>query len=84
MMLGAGAGLRPRPGEKSIRIEVETDTLAQVHECMQCSVDIIMLDNMDFATMTEAVKVIGGRMLVEASGGVSLEVIENIANMKIN
>ena len=57
----------------TLRIEVETDTLEQVHECLACGVDIIMLDNMDPATMLEAVRLIDHRALVEASGGINLE-----------
>jgi len=63
----------------TIRIEVETDTLQQVQECLECSVDIIMLDNMDPATMAQAVRSINGKALVEASGGVNLETVEAIA-----
>lgn len=63
----------------TIRVEVECDCLAQVKECLEAKVDIIMLDNMSPEMMTEAVKLIGGRALVEASGGVSLETIEAIA-----
>jgi len=63
----------------TIRIEVETDTLEQVDECLACGVDIIMLDNMSCATMSEAVRRIGGRALVEASGGVNLETVAAIA-----
>lgn len=63
----------------TIRIEVETDTLEQVEECLQCQVDIIMLDNMSPARMQEAVRRIAGRALVEASGGVNLESLAAIA-----
>lgn len=63
----------------TIRIEVETDTLAQVRECLECGVDIIMLDNMNYDEMKEAVTLIGGRALVEASGGVTLETVADVA-----
>ena len=63
----------------TIRIEVETDTLEQVDECIKCGVDIIMLDNMSPEMMTQAVQMIKGRALVEASGGVSLGSVESIA-----
>jgi nicotinate-nucleotide pyrophosphorylase (carboxylating) len=63
----------------TIRIEVETETLQQVRECLDCRVDIIMLDNMDTATMKEAVAIIDGRALVEASGGVRLANVREIA-----
>jgi nicotinate-nucleotide pyrophosphorylase (carboxylating) len=63
----------------TIRIEVETDSLDQVEECLACGVDIIMLDNMSPEIMAEAVRLINGRALVEASGGVTLETVEAIA-----
>ncbi len=63
----------------TIRIEVETDTLDQVRECLECDVDIIMLDNMDMESMKQAVTLINGRALVEASGGVNLETVAAIA-----
>lgn len=63
----------------TLRIEVETETLEQVQECLQCKVDIIMLDNMSPEMMVKAVRLIDGRALVEASGGVSLATIEAIA-----
>ncbi len=59
----------------TIRIEVETDTLDQVRECLDCRVDIIMLDNMSPQMMREAVAIIDGRALVEASGGISLDTV---------
>jgi nicotinate-nucleotide pyrophosphorylase (carboxylating) len=63
----------------TIRIEVETENLQQVRECLDCRVDIIMLDNMDTAAMKEAVAIIGGQALVEASGGVRLANVREIA-----
>lgn len=63
----------------TIRVEVETDTLEQVQECLKCGVDIIMLDNMGPEMMVKAVRIINGRALVEASGGVSLATVEAIA-----
>jgi len=68
----------------TIRIEVETDTLAQVDECLECGVDIIMLDNMSPAMMSEAVMKINGRALVEASGGVNIDTIEIIAGSGVD
>ena len=68
----------------TIRIEVETDTLQQVQECLECAVDIIMLDNMHVEMMAEAVQIINGRALVEASGGVNLETVEAIAGSGVD
>ncbi len=63
----------------TIRIEVEAENTAQVRECLDSGVDIIMLDNMEPAAMREAVKLINGRALVEASGGVNLDTVRDIA-----
>ena len=68
----------------TIGIEVETDTLEQVQECLDCGVDTIMLDNMDLATMQEAVEMIDGRALVEASGGVNLQTVRAVAETGVN
>ncbi len=68
----------------TIRIEVETDTLQQVQECLECDVDIIMLDNMNVEMMAEAVQIINGRALVEASGGVNLATVEAIAGSGVD
>jgi nicotinate-nucleotide pyrophosphorylase (carboxylating) len=63
----------------TIRIEVETENMEQVRECLACRVDIIMLDNMGIEAMQEAVACIDGRALVEASGGVNLATVAGIA-----
>ena len=68
----------------TIRIEVETDTLEQVKECLACGVDIIMLDNMDTEMMRAAVKLIGDGAIIEASGGMSLETVENAAKTGVH
>jgi nicotinate-nucleotide pyrophosphorylase (carboxylating) len=68
----------------TVRIEVETDTIEQVGECLQCGVDIIMLDNMSVTLMKQAVQLIDGRALVEASGGVNLESVEAIAQTGVD
>jgi nicotinate-nucleotide pyrophosphorylase (carboxylating) len=61
------------------RIEVEVDTLEQIGEVVEAGADCILLDNMDPATLVEAVRLIDGRAQTEASGGVSLETIRDIA-----
>ncbi len=62
-----------------IRIEVETKNLQEVDEALAAKVDIIMLDNMGVDAMKEAVTVISGRALVEASGNVTLSNVREIA-----
>ena len=68
----------------TMKIEVETESLAQVVEALAASADIIMLDNMDLNSMAEAVRLIDGRALVEASGGVNLETIRAIAGTGVD
>ena len=68
----------------TLRVEVETDTLLQVRECLDCGVDIIMLDNMSIAQMTEAVELIGGKAIVEASGGIGLANVEEVAKTGVD
>ncbi|RUM38803.1 MAG: carboxylating nicotinate-nucleotide diphosphorylase [Desulfobulbus sp.] len=68
----------------TIAIEVETDTLEQVEECLHCGVDIIMLDNMDNTLLRKAVSLINNRALVEASGGVNLQTVRGIAETGVN
>lgn len=68
----------------TIKIEVETDTIAQVEECLDSNVDIIMLDNMTTDMMRTAVGLINGRALVEASGGIVLDNIADIAQTGVD
>ena len=68
----------------TIRIEVETASLEQVEEALTAGADIIMLDNMPVSLMSEAVRRIGGRARVEASGNVSLENIASIARTGVD
>lgn len=68
----------------TLKIEVETETVEQVEEALAAGADIIMLDNMDCATMRQCVGLIGGRALVEASGGVNLDTVRAIAETGVD
>lgn len=68
----------------TLKVEVETETLDQVEECLASGVDIIMLDNMEVALMRQAVRRIAGRALVEASGGVNLGNVRAIAETGVD
>jgi len=63
----------------TMRIEVEVEDMDQVREAIRAGADIIMPDNMDADEMTQAVKLIDGRAIVEASGGIRLEDIPTVA-----
>lgn len=67
-----------------MKIEVEVVDLAGVDEALAAGADVILLDNMDLETMTRAVKRIAGRARVEASGGVTLERLPEIARTGVD
>lgn len=74
----AVAAVRRRVGHL-VKIEVEVTTLAQLAEVIDAGADVVMLDNMDLATMGEAVRRVAGRLVVEASGGITLENVVDVA-----
>jgi nicotinate-nucleotide pyrophosphorylase (carboxylating) len=78
---GLGAALerlRPRAGHM-VKVEVEVDTLQQLEEALSFPIDAVLLDNMDIATLKQAVAMAKGKVLTEASGGVSFETVAEIA-----
>lgn len=66
------------------KIEVECDTLEQVKEAVDCSADVIMLDNMSCETMKKAVELIDGKAIVEASGNVNMSTVHAIAEVGVD
>ena len=62
-----------------VKIEVECDRLEQVEEALDAGADMLLLDNMDLSTLKEAVKIVNHKIPLEASGGVSLNTIADIA-----
>ncbi len=60
-------------------MEVEARTLAEVRDAVAAGADIVMLDNMDDATMRDAVALVAGRTKVEASGNMSRERIPGVS-----
>lgn len=68
----------------TLKVEVECENMAQVQECLECEVDIIMLDNMTIALMREAVALVGNKAILEASGGVNLDNIRAIAETGVD
>jgi nicotinate-nucleotide pyrophosphorylase (carboxylating) len=67
-----------------LKIEVETKNLDEVREALASKAETIMLDNMPVELMREAVKLIAGRALVEASGNVTLDTIRAIAETGVD
>src|SRR5207249_1404644 len=75
---------RPRGASLLTRIEVECDTLEQVTEALEAGADMILLDNMSLEDLRRAVALSGGRVPLEASGGVSLETLRAIAETGVD
>jgi nicotinate-nucleotide pyrophosphorylase (carboxylating) len=63
----------------SLRVEVEVTELAQIAEALAAGADIILLDNFDPPKVAQAVKEIGGRALIEVSGGINLDTVREFA-----
>ncbi|MBW6512704.1 MAG: carboxylating nicotinate-nucleotide diphosphorylase [Desulfuromonadaceae bacterium] len=68
----------------TLKIEIETRDLDEVRQALDGGADIILLDNMDLATLRQAVELVAGRALTEASGGVNLETVRDIAETGVN
>lgn len=74
-----------RASNRKLKIEIETRNLDEVNQVLDVGqVDIIMLDNMDNATIKEAVRLIGGRYQTEASGGISEQTIRGVAECGVD
>ncbi|WP_284460790.1 carboxylating nicotinate-nucleotide diphosphorylase [Chryseobacterium sp.] len=66
--------------KKKLKIEVETRNLKEVQEAIKAKVDRIMLDNMNVETMKQAVEMINGSCESEASGGITRDMLKEIAS----
>jgi nicotinate-nucleotide pyrophosphorylase (carboxylating) len=66
------------------RVEVECTSIEQVEAALGAAADIILLDNMSNEVMRQAVELTGGRALLEASGGVSLDTVRSIAETGVD
>lgn len=66
------------------KVEVECDRIEQVQAALEANADIILIDNMTTAQMRECVQLIGGRAIVEASGGVNLDSVRAIAETGVD
>lgn len=69
---------------KAVAIEVECDTIEQVDRAAQAGADVILLDNMSLEQMVECVRLVSGRAILEASGGVTLGSVRRIAETGVD
>jgi len=82
--IGAAIGRAKEKLPHTLKIEIETRDLTEVEEALSAGADIIMLDNMSLEQMRQGVNLIAGKALVEASGGVNLESVRDIAETGVN
>jgi len=75
---------RARQGYPGLQVEVEADTLGQVEQALEAGADIILLDNMSADELRAAVKMVSGRAKLEASGGVNLNTVREIAETGVD
>lgn len=67
-----------------VRIEVEVDTLSQLEQALEVGVDAVLLDNMSPGELRRAVELAGGRVVTEASGGVTLDTVRAVAETGVD
>src|ERR1700733_14359013 len=75
--------LRSR-AQHTFKIEVECETLEMVEEALACGVEVIMFDNMDMDEMRAGLKLVNGRAMTEASGGINEQTIVPIAETGVD
>ena len=84
MGLGQVVQLALARASHTIKVEVEVETLEQLREALDAGAHIIMLDNMPVETMREAMGMVNGRAVVEASGGINLETVQAVAETGVD
>jgi nicotinate-nucleotide pyrophosphorylase (carboxylating) len=68
-----------------VKVEIEVETLDQLREVLAAGgADVVLLDNMDVATMRRAVEIVAGKLVTEASGGVTLDTVAAIAETGVD
>lgn len=68
----------------SLKVEVEVETLLQLGDAIAAGADAVMLDNMDTETMVKAVRLTSGRVVLEASGGITLDNVREVASTGVD
>ncbi len=77
--IGRAVALARAHAPHTMKVEVEASTLGQVEQALTAGADIILLDNMDITTLRQAVELVGGRAITEASGGLTEERLAEVA-----
>lgn len=77
------AALKAKVGHM-VKIQVEVDNLVQLRELLAYDIDAVLFDNMSPKDMAEGVKIVAGRLITEASGGVNLDSVREIAEAGVD
>ncbi|MDP9110842.1 MAG: nicotinate-nucleotide diphosphorylase (carboxylating), partial [Candidatus Eremiobacteraeota bacterium] len=77
------AAVRKRVGHM-VKIEVEVDTLEQLAQLLDLPVDAVLLDNMTPAELAQAVAMVDGRLITEASGNITVETVLPVAQSGVD
>ena len=80
----AEAVRRAKAANTGLQIQIEVDRIDQIEPALSAGADRLLLDNMDPAKLREAVRLVGGRVPLEASGGVTLETIRFLAETGVD
>ena len=67
-----------------IKVEIEVETIKDLEEALDAGIDLVLLDNMEPEQMETAVRLASGRAVVEASGGITLETVREIAKTGVD
>ena len=78
------AVLRIRENYPGIKVEVEADTVQQAQSAAEAGADIILLDNMSYDELRQSVELINGRSSTEASGGITMETVREVAETGVD
>jgi len=78
------AVLRIRENYPDIKVEVEADTVQQAQSAAEAGADIILLDNMSYDELRQSVELINGRSSTEASGGITMETVREVAETGVD
>ena len=73
-----------RAANSGLKVQVEVDRIDQIEPALEAGADRLLLDNMPPPVLREAVALVGGRVPLEASGGVNLETVRGIAETGVN
>ncbi len=84
--LGLGEAVKKarKRAPRAMKVEVEVESVKQAQEALSAGADIIMLDNMNVKDMRRVVKLVQGRALLEASGGITLDNVRSVAEAGVD